>query len=126
MSYSNGKKSLLSSYKPDLESAFMNYHKDHPITIEWKVYPAKDVCGKLRINVKNNFMTPHMIQLCYSSKTTYEDLYTETTNYNLIMCDRQIITDISKYQPPYTSEIVNTVSILILNIETKEWWTSVI
>lgn len=120
------RKSLNDLYKPDRKVAFEHYHRGHPICVAWKIKPTKREGGVLRFVVNRLIKGPHLIQLCYIEKKVESNSITTTTCYSLIVCNRQICEDIRNYVPPPTPPHATSVSLLVADLTSGQWWTSVI
>lgn len=118
--------SLSSKYKPTRANAISHYHQNHPVRIVWKTPPNDREGGELRMMVTKLIDTPHLIQICYMEKKVEVGTFSTTTTTSLILCDRQKCSDLRKYSPPPTPAMATSVSFLMANLKTGEWWTSVI
>ena len=103
------KESLDLEYKPLDNRVYGYHHRYHPIHIKWKTRPSKFVGGELSMKFNKLITTPHMIQLCYIEKKTISTPFSKNNTYILIICDRQICSDFTKYIPPKTPYKTNSV-----------------
>jgi hypothetical protein len=98
-------------YQPPPETLYLLHHQLHPILFQWK-----GVERKLTLYLQHAISTMHYVQVCYL-----------TSGLNVVSIDRQQVLSWDDYIPPVVpSPVAVVISVVIVNLTTREWWSQVV
>lgn len=92
---------------PSLKFALNAYHKEFPIII----YHDNE---SIKVQIRRHSRARYMVQICYLNK------------HKLISCHRKIYSNLNDIDFPDKPEGINRISLLTINLDTREFWPQVL